>query len=304
MIEAFRMLEAAAQSDSAVLVVGESGTGKELAAQGVHDLSSRARGPFVALNCAAVPVTLFEAEFFGYMKGAFSGAITSRKGYFQLADGGTLLLDEVGELEPECQAKLLRVLEAGEVRPVGSETVVKFNVRVVAATNRDLLAAVQAGRFRADLYYRLAVIELRLPSLRERPEDIELVVDELVGDRAHVSPEALALLERYPWPGNGRELANEIDRAIVLGGRVITPETLSVAVRSNQPARALSSARPSFPVLTDGGTEKLADLLGQAEREIIVQALRAAGGSRAAAAQRLGIGRTKLYKKMAQYGIR
>ena len=304
MLEAFRILEAASHTDSSVLVVGDSGTGKELAAQAVHDLSARAKGPFVALNCAAVPVTLFEAELFGYIKGAFSGAITNRKGYFQLADGGTLLLDEVGELEPECQAKLLRVLEAGEVRPVGSESVVRFDVRVVAATNRDLLTAVQAGRFRADLYYRLAVIEVNLPPLRERPEDIALVVDELVADRARVSADAMALFERFPWPGNGRELANEIDRAIVLGGKVITPETLSVAVRSNQPARALQSTRPAFPMISDHGSEKLADLLGQAEREIIVQALRGCGGSRAAAAQRLGIGRTKLYKKMAQYGIR
>jgi len=304
MLEAFRILEAASQTDSSVLIVGESGTGKELAAQAVHDLSARAKGPFVALNCAAVPVTLFEAELFGYIKGAFSGAITNRKGYFQLADGGTLLLDEVGELEPECQAKLLRVLEAGEVRPVGSESVVRFNVRVVAATNRDLLAAVQTGRFRADLYYRLAVIEVHLPPLRERPEDISLVVDELVADRAHVTPDAMTLLERFPWPGNGRELANEIDRSIVLGGKVITPESLSLAVRSNQPARNVQTMRSAFPAMSDQGSEKLSDLLGQAEREIIVQALRACGGSRAAAAQRLGIGRTKLYKKMAQYGIR
>ncbi|MBI2894575.1 MAG: sigma 54-interacting transcriptional regulator [Deltaproteobacteria bacterium] len=306
MSEAFRLLGAATQTDSSVLLCGESGTGKELAARAIHDGGPRYRGPFVALNCAAVPMTLFESELFGYTRGAFSGAVGNRKGYFQLADQGTLLLDEVGELEPECQAKLLRVLEAGEVRPVGAESVVRFDVRVIAATNRDLHAAVRAGRFRSDLFYRLGVIEVRIAPLRERPEDVSVIVRELIGKRpVRISGEAMALLERYPWPGNGRELANEIERAIVLGGGEIDTQVLSAAVRTGEPGRGPRLLRPGAPVLvSQGGSEKLSDLLGEAEKAIIASALQASGGSRAAAAHRLGIGRTKLYKKMALYGIR
>src|SRR5215471_1864983 len=228
----------AAPSSATVLVLGESGTGKELLARYIHERSARARGPFVAVNCAAIPETILEAELFGHERGAFTGAVARREGRFAKASGGTLFLDEIGELSPQVQVKLLRVLQEGEYEPVGGDTV-KADVRIVAATNRDLRAHVVAGRFREDLYYRLNVIAVTAPPLRARREDIPLLIDHFLGiycaknhrARLSVARPVLQLLADYPWPGNVRELENVIERAVVLcRGETLTTDDLPEAI--------------------------------------------------------------------------
>ena len=236
MEEVFGVLARIVRTDATVLVLGESGTGKELVARALHQHGPRRKGPIVAVNCAAIPSTLLESELFGHVKGAFTGAHKARKGYAEAADGGTLFLDEIGEMAPDMQAKLLRFLQDGEVRPVGGNVVKKVNARVVAATNRDLAKRVQDGSFREDLYYRLAVITIQLPPLRDREGDVPYLARFVLARNAEeglpsadLSPEALELLERYSWPGNIRQLQNELTRAAAFARNgTITPDDLQL----------------------------------------------------------------------------
>ncbi len=274
-----------------VLVTGESGTGKELAARGIHDTSSRATGPFVPLNCGAIAAELFESELFGHEKGAFTGADRRKDGAFHKADGGTLFLDEIGELPEDAQAKLLRALESGEVRRVGSTAVDYPDVRVVAATNRDLAAEARQGRFREDLFYRLAVLAVNIPPLRDRLDDLPLLCGTLVGalhPDARVTDDAQALLKRHRWPGNVRELRNVLTRAFVMGGPRIDAGALSFHDLGDAPAAS---------------AEADARTLLEAERVYILDVLERHGHNRSAAARALGIARSTLHYKMRRLGI-
>jgi transcriptional regulator with AAA-type ATPase domain len=288
----FGMLARVAAHEQPVLLTGESGTGKELAARAIHEGGPRHDGPFVAVNCAAIAETLFESELFGHEKGAFTGAIQRADGAFHQAEGGTLFLDEVGEMKLDLQAKLLRTLESGEVRRVGSAVPSWPDVRVVAATNRDLMVMVRNGTFRADLYYRLAVLTVHLPSLRERPEDIPTVARTLLArhhPEAQLTDEAVALLQRYEWPGNVRELRNVLTRAFVMGGPLLTPATLSFHPWSfdARPAPAAPEPRPQ----------------DDEDRELLLEALRKAQNNRTAAAAALGIPRSTLLYRLRRLGI-
>ena len=286
----------AAPSSATVLVLGESGTGKELLARYIHERSSRAKGPFVAVNCAAIPETILEAELFGHERGAFTGAFGRREGRFARAAGGTLFLDEIGELSPAVQVKLLRVLQEGEYEPIGGDTV-RADVRVVAATNKDLRAEVSAGRFREDLFYRLDVIAITAPPLRARREDIPLLVDHFLGvycaknNRARLEAprEVLAFLLDYPWPGNVRELENVIERAVVL----CRGERLSVDDLP-EPVREASDASPSSLTFSVGTP------LDEVERRLIRETLRYAKGDKSLAAQLLGISTRTIYRKLGE----
>ncbi|MBX6363088.1 MAG: sigma-54-dependent Fis family transcriptional regulator [Gemmatimonadetes bacterium] len=284
-------------TDARVLLTGESGTGKELAAAALHAHSRRAAAPFVRVNSAAIPRELIESEMFGHERGAFTGATQRRRGRFELADGGTLFLDEVADLGPEAQAKLLRTLETGEVDRVGGRSPVRVDVRVVAATNRDLREAIRAGRFRDDLYYRLNVVPIHLPPLRERLEDIpELVAHFMARLQARgglVPPElregALERLAAYSWPGNVRELANICERLAIL-----------------HPGAVVGRREVDRLLVEGGATEapaSLAEQLDAVERELILKALDAAGGSIAEAARRLRTDRPNLYRRMRRLGI-
>ena len=234
MLALFELIERAAPSDVPILVLGETGTGKELVARAIHAASKRSQQPFLAENCAAVPANLLESELFGHVRGSFTGATADRKGLFQTADGGTVFLDEIGDMPLEMQSKLLRVLEQGEVRPVGSNKMVQVDVRVVAATHRDLAEMVEQKRFRADLYYRLNVVKLNLPSLRERAGDIQHLVRCFLIEHGgrELDPSALELLEAAPWPGNIRQLENEITRACALSRGVIQVGDLSPEIQT------------------------------------------------------------------------
>jgi DNA-binding NtrC family response regulator len=286
----------AAPSSATVLVLGESGTGKELMARFIHDHSTRAKAPFVAVNCSAIPETILEAELFGHERGAFTGAFARREGRFARAAGGTLFLDEIGELSPSVQVKLLRVLQEGEYEPVGGDTV-RADVRVVAATNKDLRAEVSAGRFREDLFYRLNVIAVTAPPLRARREDIPLLVDHFLGvycaknnrARLEASRDVLALLTDYSWPGNVRELENVIERAVVLC-RVdkLTVDDLPDVVRQ---AESVEPSTITFSVGTP---------LDEVERRLIRETLRHAKGDKSVAAQLLGISTRTIYRKLGE----
>jgi len=284
----------AAPSQATVLVLGESGTGKELLARYIHEHSARAQKPFVAVNCAAIPETILESELFGHEKGAFTGAIGKKDGRFAKAAGGTLFLDEIGELSPQVQVKLLRVLQEGEYEPLGGNTV-KADVRVVAATNRDLVAEVQAGRFREDLYYRLNVIAITAPPLRARREDIPLLVDHFLllycaknnKPRMTLSRGAMERLLEYAWPGNVRELENVVERAVVLSrGDALTEGDLPEVIAKAAPAppRALE-----FAVGTP---------LAEIETRVIKETLRHTKGDKSLAAQLLGISTRTIYRKL------
>ncbi len=299
MAELRALLERVAPSEATVLLEGESGTGKELAARAIHALSRRASGPFVAVNCAALPEALVESELFGHEKGAFTGAHALRRGRFELAEGGTLFLDEVAELGPPLQAKLLRVLQERSYERVGGFRTIRADIRVVAATNRDLAAEVAAGRFREDLYWRLAVFPLRLPPLRERGGDIVLLADHFAekhGARSgkpivRISTPALDLLTIYHWPGNVRELENAIERAVLLSEDGV--------IHAYHLPPSLQSAESTGTAPASGLDEALARL----ERELIVEALKIEGGNAAAAARRLAITERRMGLALKRYGI-
>jgi two-component system, NtrC family, nitrogen regulation response regulator NtrX len=295
-----RVLEQAGQvarSDARVLLLGESGTGKELIAAYLHRQSPFAAGPFIKVNCAAIPVELLESELFGHEKGSFTGATSCRRGKFELADGGTIFLDEVSDLHEASQAKLLRVLQEGEFQHVGGEETLHVSVRVIAATNRDLAAMVTQKQFREDLYYRLSVVPIRVPPLRERPDDIRPLAEYFLEEFCrrnnfkpkHIENEVYAVLRAYRWPGNVRELRNVIERVAILSVTdVIAAESIPWEIRMPQDANMPSS---------------LEETRAQAERELIQQALADAGGNVSAAARVLGIERTRLHKRIRALGL-
>jgi DNA-binding NtrC family response regulator len=301
MQELFASIEKVARAETTVLLGGESGTGKELVARALHYHGSRAARPFVAVNCGALVGSLLESELFGHVRGAFTGADRPKKGLFVAAHGGTLFLDEIGELQPELQPKLLRVLQDGEVKPIGGVDTTRVDVRLIAATNRDLAALVGAGRFREDLYYRLNVIALHIPPLRERREDIPLLVEHFVAraaEKAHrprpaISDEAVAWLEAQRWPGNVRELKNAIERAVVLGGDILGAADFAGAPAAPAPAPEAPTSDYEF------ARTSLEDL----ERRHIERILALCDGQKARAAAILGINRTTLWKKLRQYGV-
>jgi len=300
MKEVFRTLGKVARADLSVLVRGESGTGKELVARAIHYEGSRAAGPFVAVNCAAIPETLLESELFGHVKGAFTGADFDRAGRFREADGGTLLLDEIGEMRPDLQASLLRVLQDGELRPVGAAAPERVDVRLIAATNRDLEAALEDGSFRRDLYYRIAVVTMELPPLRERRDDIPLLASHFLEKKGAASvrmdSEFLRALRVYRWPGNVRELENVIDRALVLREEedLLRIEDLPAHVVEGE----TSGPYPGFSLPDEGIS------LAEVEKGLIAQALEKAGGNRSKAARLLGITRQTLLYRLEKYGLK
>lgn len=311
-MEVKRTARRAASSDATVLLLGETGTGKELMAQAIHAASGRASKPFVGINIAAIPDTLLEAEFFGVAPGAYTGADRKgRSGKFKLADGGTLFLDEIGDMPMAVQAKLLRVLQEQEVEPLGSNRVERINVRVIAATSRDLPAMVAAGQFRADLFYRLNVLPLRLPPLRERVADLDALAEHLLDDiarRSHMphkslSAEALAALAQHPWPGNARELRNVLEQAALMSdGMTLNVSDLQQALPGLQPG--LISTAPQHQAaalmpLAEVGHKTLPAAVAELEAAYIAQALAQTGGNKQAAAKLLGIARATLYEKMA-----
>jgi two-component system response regulator HydG len=297
MQEIFALLQQAGPSKACVLITGESGTGKELIARTLHALSPRRQGPFIAINCAALPETLIESELFGHEKGSFTGASERRAGCFEVAQHGTLLLDEIGEMSLEMQAKLLRALQEGEIKPVGSTERRSINIRIVAATNRDLESGIKNSTFRQDLYFRLNVVQIKVPPLRERKSDIPLLVtsflekfsrqDEMTRE---LTEDAMRRLMAYDWPGNVRELENTIERAVALGsGPFVTVTDLPTTLQ--------------YPT-TERAPEKEELLpLDELERRAILSTLRQTGGDKQAAARMLGIGKTTLYRKLKQYQI-
>ena len=295
-------LERVGPASAGVLIRGESGTGKELVARRLHELSERARGPFVALNCAAIPDTLVESELFGHRRGAFTGADRDRPGKFRQADGGTLFLDEVGDMAPAAQAKLLRVLQEGIVEPLGGGDPVPVDVRVLAATHRDLKALCAEGRFREDLLFRLRVVEIELPPLRDRGGDVLLLARAfLAASSRRLSPEAEKALLAYPWPGNVRELANAVERATIFcRGEVIQPDDLPQEVRGAAPDGGGGGIAwdPQDDLAT--AKKKAVDRL---ERAMVTEALREHAGNISQAARRLGLHRQSLQQKLHELGI-
>jgi transcriptional regulator with GAF, ATPase, and Fis domain len=296
-----------AQTDTTVLLTGESGTGKEVLARFVHRGSGRKDGPFVALNCAALPEQLLESELFGHEKGAFTGALASRPGQIEQAQGGVLFLDEIGEMSPTLQAKLLRVLQEREYQRVGGVRTLKADIRVLAATNRDLKAGIGRGSFREDLYYRLAVFEIPLPPLRERPEDILVLADAFLTEigasigrpAAGVSADARQRLVAYAWPGNVRELRNALERAVILcEGGLITSEHLPIGVA----AAVKPAAAPAAPAPAAAKSRATATL-EEKEREMIVQALAQAGQNKSKAARLLGLTRAQLRSRLDKHRL-
>jgi DNA-binding NtrC family response regulator len=288
-----------AVTDSPVLIEGESGTGKELVAAAIHRLSSRAKRPFIPVNCSAIPQDLLESEFFGHVRGAFSGAVADALGLFRGADEGTIFLDEIAELSPALQVKLLRVLQEMQVRPVGSTKAFPVDVRVIAATNRDLERAMTEGSFRQDLFYRLNVVRVTLPPLRERREDIPALINHFLrrfNKRFHrdvrgVAPEALAALTAYTFPGNVRELENLIERAFAMGAR----EQIAL---TDLPSLS-KTPMTSTPVTSPESVPALADV----ERELILKALAVFKDDKEAAARALGISRRTIYRRLKEYGV-
>jgi serine/threonine-protein kinase PknK len=303
MRDVLRLLDKVVLTEEPVLIEGESGTGKELMAQAIHQASPRAREPFVAVHCAALSENLLESELFGHESGSFTGADRDKKGLFELADHGTLFLDEVGDMSPEMQKKLLRVLQEGEIRPVGGKVVKKVDVRIISASNKDLRKLVESGDFREDLLYRLKVLTVRMPPLRQRKEDIPALVDHFLkvhspqGKRQKTLGEGvLERLTAHDWPGNVRELENETKLMIALGDDVITPEVLSDAVRRGRRGSVEDEA-------DDGAVQNLVELVERVERREIEKALRLAEANKTRASDLLGISRFTLQRKLEKYGM-
>jgi two-component system response regulator AtoC len=298
-----------AAKEITVLVRGETGTGKELIGSLLHAQSRRAAGPLVRFNCSAIPAELAEAELFGHTRGAFTGATQARPGFFAEASGGTLVLDEVGELPPAVQAKLLRALQDGEIQPVGSGRVERVDVRIVACTNRDLLAEVRAGRFREDLYYRIAVVELVVPPLRERREDVPALAHEFAlryaerfgAEEVRLAPALVERLASFDWPGNVRQLENAVARMVALsGGGEIGPESFATVEGGAPPA---SKDGGDAPAEGDGGAHTLREQLEAVERNVIARTMTAVRGNQSEAARRLGISRNTLTERLRRYEI-
>jgi transcriptional regulator with PAS, ATPase and Fis domain len=304
MLGMFEVIRRVAPTDATVLITGESGTGKELVAAALHHLSLRAVGRFVPVHCGAIPEELLESEMFGHERGAFTGAVASRVGRFKLADRGTIFLDEIGEMSPKLQVKLLRVLEDGRFEPVGSVTTQQVDVRIIAATNRTLDEAVAAKQFREDLFYRLRVVPIEMPPLRRRAEDIQFLVGGVLAQlaqkglpRFEVTPAAIAVLERYSWPGNVRELRNLLEQLVVLG----RPEHL-IDVHDLPPhvvaAREAGEASPAMPWQFGAAGIDFYREMEAIEDRIIAQALRLSGGNKKEAARLLRVNRTTLLEKL------
>ena len=321
-VEALDTIRRVANTDCSILITGETGSGKELFARAAHRASNRRAKPFIPVNCAALPETLIEAELFGHVKGAFTGAMTARAGRFLSAQGGTLFLDEIGDLPLSAQAKLLRVLEERVVCPVGADSDTAIDVRIVAATHRNLEQMVAEGKFRADLYFRLSVVPLHLPALRDRGDDFDIIVDltlvrmcERTGrDLMTLEPSARAAIRSYSWPGNVRELAHKIERAALLArgtqiceGDLSLPNSAARTARSALPVAFVMTAEGSGPIpkigapILDDSTLDLRSALEAVERKLIDRALSKANGNRTEAAALLGLNRTTLVEKLRKY---
>ncbi|MFA5073251.1 MAG: sigma-54 dependent transcriptional regulator [Nitrospirota bacterium] len=319
MQQVYELIEKIADTDSTVMILGESGTGKELIAKTIHYNSSRSQNPFVPLNCAAIPKDLLESELFGHEKGAFTGAINTRIGRFELAQNGTLFLDEVGELDPSLQVKLLRVLQEREFERVGGIKTIKINVRILAATNKDLDKATQEGKFREDLFYRLNVIPLTLPPLRKRTEDIPLLIDHFIREFTRkrkrepftFSKEAMNCLLSYSWPGNIRELENLIERlTILVAHKIIHSSDLPEKFQQAAPCRQEDGAETAPFSLAPGKSRDipasgidLGAAINEMEKDLILKALGKSGGVKSKAAELLGLNRTTLLERMKKMGI-
>ena len=302
MMQVFKSIARAADSDATVLVLGESGTGKEMVARVLHSRSRRAKGPFVAINCAAIPENLLESELFGHEKGAFTGAIGRRIGRFERANAGTLFLDEIGDMSLALQSKILRAIQEREVERVGGGSPVSIDVRIVAATNRDLAESVREGRFREDLYYRLAVVALNLPPLRDRGADLDQLALHYVAHygREHARPvravaeEVFGALRAHPWPGNVRQLRNAMERAVVMSeGEILLPQHLPADILHPPTARPTAADPAEMPLVT----------LEEMERRMIRRALAETANNLTMAAERLGIHRNTLRRKIAEYRL-
>lgn len=302
----FKLIEKVAPTESTVLILGESGTGKELVARAIHQKSRRKDGPFIPVNCGAIPEELLESELFGYEKGAFTGATRSKPGRFELANGGTIFLDEIAEMSPKLQVKLLRVLQEKKIERLGSEKAIPVNIRIIAATNRNLEEEVAEGRFREDLYFRLNVIPISLPPLRERKEDLPLLAEHFLKkfcEREEVplrrlSEEALQILLNYTWPGNVRELKNLMERLVILSEEeIIRKEDLPEHLYGS------SSFRLNLPEAFPPEGIDLQETLKEIEKSLIIKALEVAGGVKSRAAKLLGLNRTTLIEKMKRLGL-
>jgi two-component system response regulator PilR (NtrC family) len=325
MLDVFKMVEMVCRTNSTILITGESGTGKELVAQAIHKQSLRRDRPFVAVNCGAMPETLLESELFGHMRGAFTGADTTKKGLVEAAESGTVFLDEIGEMTPSMQVKFLRVLQERKFRRVGGTDEIAANIRVIAATNRDLPRSVAEGKFREDLFYRLNVIPIKLPALRERQGDVPLIADHFLTTLTRemgkpvdgFAPEAMAALEAYQWPGNVRELENVVERAVTLEqGRRIEVRTLPDYIQAGRPATPLAGAAraaavaPDEPRPADGPPPpldagfSLEQHLQDVERQHLERALRQAGGVQTHAADLLGLSFRQFRYLVKKYGLK
>jgi DNA-binding NtrC family response regulator len=311
MLDVYKLVARVAASSATVLVTGESGTGKELVARAIHTHSPRADDPFVPVNCTALSESLLESELFGHARGAFTGAVASKRGLFEMANNGTLFLDEIGDMGPKMQAQLLRTLQDGEVRPVGSTESIQVDVRLVCATNRDLEAEVKAGKFREDLYFRINVVTIKLPPLRDRPGDIPILVAHFLAklglreerDPATMSAEALQVLTAYAWPGNVRELENAIDRAFAVAkDGIILPSDLPPEIDARG-RRAPEPAAPAAATRGNGGIIEDRPTLAELERRYIDLVLGECGGNKKKAAERLGIDRRTLYRALERAGV-
>jgi two-component system nitrogen regulation response regulator NtrX len=335
----FDQIAKVAPSNARVLILGESGTGKELIAQTIHDRSRRAEGPFIKVNCAAIPEELIEAELFGSVKGAYTGSVESRVGKFQAADGGTIFLDEIGDMSLRVQTKVLRALQEGEVTKVGSDKTIKVDARVIAATNKNLEHEIAQGRFREDLYFRLNVVPITSPPLRARPDDIPLLAEAFIKDYCidnglplkNMDDKALGLLTRYPWPGNVRELRNQVERLVIMSAdKVIQAGDLSREIRDGIPAVAASGPRIDIEMIEDAQknagparnntfqsvsdstpsvsthelrTQSFQDAKKRFERHLILQALERNDWNITRTAEELALERTNLHKKIKTYGL-